>query len=214
MNASAPLMPKAAAVWLIENTALTFQQIGDFCKIHALEVQALADEEGARILGQSPVSSGELDSEEVTRCEKDAKQSLIMKKSDLPQPRLRSKGPRYTPVAKRGDKPDAISFLLKNHSELTDPQIIKLIGTTKNTINAIRERSHANISNIKPQNPVDLSLCTYVELEAALEKARKVYEKQVKALPPKPVQQTAAPAAEPSQPSTGFDFSNFLGTGN
>lgn len=213
MSSSAPLMPKASAVWLIENTALTFEQIGDFCKLHALEVQALADEEGARIVGQSPITSGELTSEEIERCEKDPKNILVMKKTDLPQPRLRSKGPKYTPVSKRGDKPDAIAYLLKNHAELSDPQITKLVGTTKNTINAVRDRTHSNIANIRPRSPVDLSLCTYVELEAALDKARKAYEKQGKALPQRPEETPEELATdEASQDNSGFDFSNFLGT--
>ncbi len=212
MNANAPLMPKATAVWLIENTALSFEQIADFCKMHALEIQALADEEGPRIIGQSPLASGELSREEIERCEKDPSGILIMKRNDLPQPKIRAKGPRYTPVSKRGDKPDAIAYLLKHHSELTDVQVTKLIGTTKTTIAAVRDRTHSNMTNIKPRNPVDLGLCTYVDLEAALEKARKAYEKQGKALPAKPAEVEYEDTS--AKKSSGFDFSNFLGTGS
>lgn len=208
MNAKAPLMPKAVAVWLIENTTLTFEQIADFCKLHMLEVQTLADEEGPRIVGQSPISSNELTREEIERCEKDPKNILVMKKSDLPQPKQRSKGPKYTPVSKRGDKPDAIAFLLKTHAELSDNQITKLIGTTKNTINSIRERTHSNISNIKPRHPVDLGLCTYSELELALEKAHKELEKQGKPIPGKV--QEIAQEEKPAESTSGFDFSNFI----
>lgn len=211
MNAKAPLMPKAVAVWLIENTALTFEQIADFCKLHTLEVQTLADEEGPRIVGQSPIASNELTQEEIERCEKDPKTILVMKKSDLPQPKQRSKGPKYTPVSKRGDKPDAIAYILKHHAELSDNQITKLIGTTKNTINAIRERTHSNISNIRPRHPVDLGLCTYGELEKALEKAHKELEKQGKPIPGK-VAESAPQDENESASTTGssFDFSNFL----
>lgn len=213
MNAKAPLMPKAVAVWLVENTALTFEQIADFCKLHKLEVQTLADEEGPRIVGQSPVSSNELTKEEIERCEKDPKAILVMKKSDLPQPKQRSKGPRYTPVSKRGDKPDAIAYLLKHHSELSDNQITKLIGTTKTTIAAIRDRTHSKISEIKPRHPVDLGICTYSDLEAAIEKAHKELIKQGKPIPGKVVPESGH-NSEPTSNSNsgGFDFSNFIGS--
>lgn len=216
MSQNAPLMPKATAVWLIENTGLSFEQIADFCHMHALEVQALADEEGPRIIGQNPVTSGELSREEIERCEKDPRGKLVMKKTDLPMPKPRAKGPRYTPISKRGDKPDAIAFILKHHSELTDVQISKLVGTTKTTIASVRDRTHSNMTNIKPRNPVDLGLCTYVELEKAIEKARKNLEKQGKAIP---VSEPIATGEEdaPQPKSGGFDFSNFLGksgTGN
>jgi hypothetical protein len=213
MNAKAPLMPKAVAVWLIENTGLTFEQIADFCKLHKLEVQALADEEGPRIVGQSPITSNELTSEEIEICEKNPGRMLIMKKSDLPQPKQRSKGPKYTPVSKRGDKPDAIAYILKTHAELSDNQITKLVGTTKTTISAIRDRTHSKISEIKPRHPVDLGLCTYSELEAALEKAHKELEKQGKPIPGKTSIMGDAPEDAQSQDEnsgSGFDFSNFL----
>jgi hypothetical protein len=138
---------------------------------------------------------------------------LIMKRSDLPQPKQRSKGPKYTPVSKRGDKPDAIAYLLKTHSELSDNQITKLIGTTKTTIAAIRDRSHSKISEIKPRHPVDLGLCTYSELEAALEKAHKELVRQGKPVPNKTSAMPELPEEsnnEDQHSGGGFDFSNFL----
>ena len=174
MSQTHPLMPKATAVWLIDNTVLTFDQIAEFCGLHALEVQALADGDvGSRIQGSNPITFNELTAEEIKRCEEDTGARLIIKKNDLPKPKKRSKGPKYTPISKRGDKPDAIAFLLKNHPELTDAQIVKLAGTTKNTINAVRDRTHANAQNIKPKDPVTLGLCSQTELNAIVEKAQK-----------------------------------------
>lgn len=209
-----PTMPKVTAVWLIENTALTFKQIATFCGLHDLEVQALADEDGMRITGQSPITEKILTREEIERCEADPEAQLQIQKSALPEPTKRVKGPRYTPVSKRGDKPDAIAWLLKYHPELSDAQIVKLIGTTKNTINAIRERTHANIANIKPRSPLDLGLCGYEELNKAVDKARAKMEKEGKALP---VVEAETPAIEEDEVTDnrtgGFDFSNFLNTG-
>lgn len=168
-----PLMPKATAVWLIENTGLTFDQIGEFCGMHPLEVQAIADGEvAAGIVGRNPVQHGELTQAELERCEKDPSARLKMAPSAVPKAAARTKGPRYTPLTKRQDKPDGIAWLVRNHPELSDAQISKLLGTTKNTINAVRDRTHWNISNIKPRHPVDLGLCTYMELNAAVQKAR------------------------------------------
>lgn len=213
MKQNAPLMPKAVAVWLIENTMLTFDQIADFCHLHSLEVQTLADEEGMKITGQSPLMTEELTRDEIERCEKDPEARLVIIKSDLPQPKIRSKGPRYTPVSKRGDKPDAIAWLLKHHPELTDANIVKLIGTTKNTINNIRNKTHSNMANIKPRSPIELGLCRYDEFETMVEKARAKWAKEGKALPKSEAQ--IEDEMETSQPEnkTGFDFSNFLGTG-
>ncbi|WP_142849841.1 DUF1013 domain-containing protein [Telmatospirillum sp. J64-1] len=159
-----PLMPKATAVWLVENTTLTFEQIADFCGMHSLEVQAIADGEVATgIVGLDPVASGQLTQEEIARCEKDENARLRLIASEISQPK--SKGARYTPVSKRQDRPDAIAWLLKHHPELTDAQICKLIGTTKPTILAVRDRTHWNAANIKPRNPVTLGLCTEADLE-------------------------------------------------
>lgn len=168
-----PLMPKATCVWLIDNTALTFEQIGAFCSMHALEVQAVADGEVAvGIIGRDPVAAGELTQQEIQRCEADPAARLKMAKISVPRASERTKGPRYTAMAKRQDKPDGVAWLVRNHPELADSQIGKLLGTTKNTIAAVRDRTHWNSQNIKPRHPVDLGLCTYLELNAAVEAAR------------------------------------------
>jgi hypothetical protein len=211
---NAPLMPKQVAVWLIENTMLTFGQIADFCQLHALEVQTLADEEGLRIAGQNPMNTGELTKEEIARCEADSDGKLIMVKSDLPQPMARSKGPRYTPISKRSDKPNAIAWLLKHHPELSDAQIVKVIGPTKLTIEKIRTRTHADMINIKAASPIELGLCKFDELDAVVQKARKKWEKEGKELPTSQASIENAYNDEPETPKTGFDFSNFLGTGS
>lgn len=169
-----PLMPKATAVWLVENTALTFDQIADFCGMHPLEVQGIADGEVAvGIQGMDPVTSNQLDKAELERAQEDSKYRMKLLKQDLPQPAKRTKGPRYTPVAKRQDKPDGIAWLLRFHPELKDSQVAKLIGTTKNTIGAVRDRSHWNSPNIRPKDPVLLGLCTQSDLNATVAKARK-----------------------------------------
>ena len=168
------LMPKATAVWLVEHTALTFEQISTFCGLHPLEVQGIADQEVAiGMVGLDPIANGQLTQEEIDRCAADPTARLKMAESDLPAPTQRSKGPRYTPVTKRGDKPDGISWLLKNHPELSDAAICRLIGTTKPTIAAVRDRTHWNSTNIKPSNPVLLGLCTQMELNTALSKIRR-----------------------------------------
>ena len=213
MKQNAPLMPKAVAVWLIENTMLTFDQIAEFCHLHALEVQTLADEEGMKIAGQNPILTNELTKEEIARCEQDPEARLVIIKTDLPQPKIRSKGPRYTPVSKRGDKPDAIAWLLKNHPELTDANIVKLIGTTKTTIGNIRNKTHLNMANIKARSPIELGLCRYDEFETMVEKARAKWAKEGKALPKTEAQIEDDMNNEPEVQKGGFDFSNFLGTG-
>jgi len=168
-----PLMPKATAVWLVENTSLSFDQISAFCGLHELEIRAIADGEVAiGMVGLDPIVNGQLTQAEIDRCQADPNARLRMAISDMPQPVARSKGPRYTPVTKRGDKPDAIAYLLKEHPELSDAQICKLIGTTKPTIQAIRDKSHWNSPNLKPRSPVMVGLCSYLELDAALTKAR------------------------------------------
>lgn len=169
-----PLMPKGTAVWLVENTTLTFEQIAEFCGLHPLEVQAIADGEVAiGIVGLDPVSSGQLTTEELARAQTDKTTKLRRAIKDLPSPVARAKGPRYTPVAKRGDKPDAIAWLLKNHPELSDTQLTRLIGTTKQTIAAVRDRTHRDSSNIKPRNPVLLGLTSQVEIDEAVAKSRR-----------------------------------------
>lgn len=164
-----PLMPKATAVWLVENTTLSFEQIAAFCGLHELEVQAIADGEVAvGMVGLDPVANGQLTKTEIERCEKNPDLRLKLLVADLPLPVTRSKGPRYTPITKRGDKPDAISWLVKHHPELSDAQTCRLIGTTKPTIAAVRDKTHWNAANIKPRSPVMLGLCSQRELEEAL----------------------------------------------
>lgn len=169
-----PLMPKATAVWLVENTALTFDQIAGFCGLHPLEVQGIADGEVAvGIIGQDPVRAGQLSREEIERCEGDSTAALVLDSEvakHIESTKNSKKKSRYTPVARRQDKPDAIAWLLKHCGGLPDAQIAKLIGTTKNTIQAVRDRSHWNISNISPRDPVLLGLCTQTELDRAVAK--------------------------------------------
>lgn len=167
-------MPKATAVWLIDNTTLSFDQIGDFVGLHSLEIQALADGEVAPgMQGLDPVQNGQLTAEEIKRCEENGAERLKMAKSDIPQPVVRHKGPRYTPVSKRADKPDGIAWLIKHHPELNDSQISRLIGTTKPTINAIRDKTHWNSDNLRPRSPMELGLCSQVELSTEIQKAIK-----------------------------------------
>ena len=168
------IMPKATAVWLIENTALTFDQIGDFTGLHPIEVQALADGDiGKGIVGRNPVEHNELTSEELEKAKADSSYNMKQARSDLPTVKMRAKGPKYTPVSKRGDKPDAIAWLLKMAPNLSDTQIGKLIGTTKTTIQAVKNRTHETSATLKPRSPVLLGLCTQAELDDAMAKARK-----------------------------------------
>ena len=175
-----PLMPKATAVWLVENTALTFEQIATFCGMHALEVQGIADGEvAAGIVGVNPVTAHQLTSDEIARCEADTKANLKLAgaaQQYITKAKKKKTG-RYTPVARRQDKPDAVAWLLKNHPYLSDPQITRLIGTTKSTIKGLRERTHWNISNITPKDPVLLGLCTQTELDGAVFLAKEQAEK-------------------------------------
>jgi hypothetical protein len=181
---AAPLMPKATAVWLVDKTTLSFDQIAEFCGLHKLEVQGIADGEVAQgINGLDPTLNGQLSAEEIARCEKDPRGRLKMIKSDLPQPVTRAKGPRYTPVSKRADKPDAIAYLIKNFPDLLDAQIARLLGTTKETIEKVRDRSHWNASNIKPNNPVLLGLCKQADLDAALKRAERRVQREKQGMP-------------------------------
>lgn len=169
-----PLMPKATAVWLIENTTLTFEQVADFCGMHTLEVQGIADGDVATsIIGLDPVTNGQLTREEIERCEKDSSARLhLTEKAKVYQALKKKKKGRYTPVARRQDKPDAIAWFLKHCPEIIDAQVVKLIGTTKSTINAVRNKTHWNSTNIKPKDPVLLGLCTQTELDKVLNAAR------------------------------------------
>jgi hypothetical protein len=167
-----PLMPHATASWLVDNTALTFEQIAEFCGLHILEVQAMADDlAGAKYTGRNPIHSGELSQAEIDRGQDNASYRLKMQRAPLAV--SRTKGPRYTPVSKRQDKPDGIAWILRHHPEISDAQIGKLIGTTRTTIAAIRDRSHWNIGNINPKDPVTLGLCSQRELDMLVSKAAK-----------------------------------------
>jgi len=169
-----PIMAKATAVWLVENTTLTFKQIADFCGLHELEVQGIADGDvAAGVRGFDPIANNQLNQEEIDKAEKDPTYALRLKFNPSAVGEEKRRGPRYTPLSKRQDRPAAILWLVKFHPELTDAQISKLVGTTKPTIQSIRERTHWNISNIQPIDPVALGLCKQSELDAAVQKAAK-----------------------------------------
>ncbi len=203
-----PLMPKATAVWMIESTTLSFEQIADFCLLHPLEVQGIADGEVAiGIIGIDPTTNGQLTSEEIARCVADPAARLKMAKQSIPLPVTRTKGPRYTPVSKRQDKPDAVAWLLRHHPELPESQISRLIGTTKQTIAAVRDRTHWNSPNLRPRDPVLLGLCSQTDLNQAILRARKAAEKAGVHHPAPPAGELAK---EPSKLPGGFDISQFL----
>ena len=197
------LMPKATAVWLIEQTSLTFEQIADFCGLHPLEVQGIANEDVAKgIRGVDPIAQGFLSREEIAQGEADPAyrmKAIDAKRIDVPQPK--KKGARYTPIARRQDRPDAIAWFLRNHPEVSDVKVAKLIGTTKATIEQVRERKHWNSSQIKPVDPVSLGLCSQIELDAvvaegAAQRAREDAKKR------KAEGATLKPAAETVPPET------------
>ncbi len=198
-----PLMPKATAVWLVENTSLTFEQVAEFCGLHVLEVKGIADGDVAQgIKGMDPVASGQLTRAEIERCQNDSDARLQVSESKYKLPPIAPrKGPRYTPVSRRQDRPDAIAWLLRYHPELTDAQISKLVGTTKPTIQSIRDRSHWNSANIKPVDPVTLGLCTQIELDAIVQKAaRKLERERKKAAKEAGISETLLPASETIAP--------------
>ena len=179
---NAPFMPKATAVWLVENTTLTFKQIANFCKLHELEIKGIADGDVAKgIKAYNPILAGQLSREEIDVCSKDPEKNLnLNKRSEDVQVKERKK-PKYTPLSKRQDRPDAILWLCKNYSELTDGQISKLVGSTKGTVSLIRKRSYWNFSSLKPRDPVILSLCTQEIFENSLAKAKRRVEREKKA---------------------------------
>lgn len=161
---SLPLMPKATAVWLVENTSLSFSQIAEFCGIHELEIQAIADGDTAMgIIGQDPIKTGQLTKEEIKRCEHNHNASLKLIEKEMIK--SKNKGAKYTSVAKRQDRPDAIAWILKHHPDMPNLQIKKLLGTTDQTIDSIKNKTHKKIATIKPTNPVTLGLCTEADLE-------------------------------------------------
>ncbi|HEX3701571.1 MAG TPA: cell cycle transcriptional regulator TrcR [Phenylobacterium sp.] len=167
------LMPKATAVWLVDNTSLTFDQIADFCGLHPLEVKGIADGEVARdIRGADPIANGQLNREELDRAEKDPKYRMKAQKSRHAEYlKPQKKGPKYTPVSRRQDRPDAIAWFLRNHPEVADSQIARILGTTKATIDSVRNRAHWNSANIKPVDPVTLGLVQQLELDEVVRKA-------------------------------------------
>lgn len=220
------LMPKATAVWLIDNTTLTFDQIADFCGLHHLEVKGIADGDVAENMrGVDPIAGGELSRDEIKSGEADSEYRMKVapsKIAHIPQPKR--KGARYTPVARRADKPDAIAWFIRNHPEVTDAQIGKLIGTTKSTITNVRERTHWNAQNIKPVDPVTLGLCTQIELDAIIaksaDKRRKMEAERAEnedgpgiapAEQPAPFAGEATPDADEASPNLSADdiFKNF-----
>ena len=171
---NAPLMPKATAIWLVENTSLTFDQIARFCKLHPLEVKGIADGEvGAGIRGADPITSGQLTRDEIARAEKDSGYDLKLATSKVVLPPVKRRGPRYTPLSRRQDRPNAILWLVRNHPELKDAQIMRLVGTTKTTLQAIRERTHWNSAQLAPMDPVTLGLCSQIDLDLEVQRASK-----------------------------------------
>lgn len=205
MSNRKPLMPKATAVWLVENTSLSFDQIAEFCGLHNLEVKGIADGDVAQgIKGQDPITSGQLTREEIARAETNEKLSLRLAEPKYEMPVVKSKkGPRYTPVSRRQDRPNAVLWLMRSHPELKDSQIMRLVGTTKPTIAAIRERTHWNSQNLQPQDPVTLGLCSQVDLDAEVKKSSKRAQPGV-AVPDAPVVERAGTLLPASQTIPGL----------
>jgi hypothetical protein len=184
-------MPKATAVWLVDNTSLSFDQIAEFCKLHPLEVGAIADGEAAQgIKGMDPVMTGQLSRDEIARAEADPNHRLKLLEPKVRVPEAKRKGPRYTPLSKRQDRPNAILWLVRNHPELKDAQISRLVGTTKSTIEQIRNRTHWNAAKLTPMDPVTLGLCSQIDLDLEVQRASR-------GLPPQaPTGDTLLPASE------------------
>jgi hypothetical protein len=191
---SLPLMPKATAVWLIDKTSLSFDQIAAFVGMHPLEIQAIADGEVAiGIVGHDPIGSGQLTREEIARCEANPDARLRLAESTVVLPKPKGKGARYTPVSKRNDRPDGIAWLLRNFPMLSDQQVGKLLGTTKDTIAKVRDKAHWNSANIKPRDPVILGLCTQTDLNREVQQAIEKAEREGRPIPQAPVD-AGAPA--------------------
>ncbi|WEJ58028.1 cell cycle transcriptional regulator TrcR [Devosia sp. FJ2-5-3] len=168
------LMPKATAVWLVDNTALSFEQIAAFCTLHPLEVQGIADGDVASgIMGVNPVQNGQLSREEIEKAEKDPNYRLKLSDPKVRVAAVKRKGPRYTPISRRNERPNAIKWLVRNHPELKDAQIMRLVGTTKSTIDSVRENSHWNAANLTAMDPVTLGLCSQIELDLEVKRASK-----------------------------------------
>ena len=203
MSARKPLMPKATAVWLVENTSLTFEQIAEFCGLHVLEVKGIADGDVAQgIKGMDPISNGQLSREEIKTAEENHDRRLHLADTKVDIPEVKTKpGPRYTPVSRRQDRPNAVVWLLRNHAELKDSQIMRLVGTTKPTIASIRDRTHWNSNNLVPQDPVTLGLCSQTDLDNEVGKAARRLEREKKDQQKKPDKAgTLLPTAETTEP--------------
>lgn len=198
---NAPLMPKATAVWLVDNTALSFDQIAAFCKLHPLEVKAIADGEAAQgIKGLDPIMTGQLTREELEKAQNDTNHRLKLAPPKVVVPEPKRRGPRYTPVSKRQDRPNAILWLVRNHPELKDAQIVRLVGTTKPTIEAIRNRTHWNSAQLTPMDPVTLGICKQIDLDMEVKKsAANAPQKQEL-----PEEQTLLPTEETVNPEDPF----------
>lgn len=209
MNNVAPLMPKATAVWLVENTSLTFEQIADFCKLHPLEVKGIADGEvAAGIKGHDPITSGQLVREEIAAGEKDKAHHLKLAVSKVVLPPVKkTRGPRYTPLSRRQDRPSAILWLVRNHPELKDAQIMRLVGTTKSTLQSIRDRTHWNAAGLSPLDPVTLGLCSQIDLDFEVSRAAKdrpPAEDRGQTLLPAEITTAPHPATNPSSDADVF----------
>jgi uncharacterized protein len=193
------LMPKATAVWLVDNTALSFDQIATFCKLHPLEVKAIADGEAAQgIKGLDPIATGQLSRDEIVRGEGNPNHKLKLSEPKVRVPESKRRGPRYTPVSKRQDRPNAILWLVRNHAELKDAQISRLVGTTKSTIEQIRDRTHWNSANLTPMDPVTLGLCSQIDLDLEVERASRGR--------PLPTAEELDATLQPAAQTEGLDF--------
>lgn len=204
--ADRPLMPIATAVWLIDNTSLSFDQIADFCGLHPLQVKGIADGDvGAGVRGIDPITTHQLTREEIEKGQDDENHKLKLSRPKTIVAEKTRKGPRYTPVSKRQNRPDAIAWMVRNHPEVSDAQIAKLLGTTKTTIQSVRDRSHWNSANLEPRDPVGLGLCTQIDLDGVVRKAAAKRAKMMKDAPPaegpslEPVQEPAAEEEAPEQ---------------
>lgn len=194
--ADRPLMPIATAVWLIDNTSLSFDQIADFCGLHPLQVKGIADGDvAAGVRGIDPITNHQLSREEIEKGEADDSYKLKLSRPKTIVADKPRKGPRYTPVSKRQNRPDAIAWMVRNHPEISDAQIAKLLGTTKTTIQSVRDRTHWNSANLQPRDPVGLGLCTQIDLDAVVRKAAAKRAKMMKDQP----QPEAGPSLEPTQ---------------
>ena len=195
------LMPKATAVWLVDNTALSFEQIATFCKLHPLEVKAIADGEAAQgIKGLDPISTGQLSRDEIAKAESNPNHKIKLSEPKVRVPESKRRGPRYTPVSKRQDRPNAILWLVRNHAELKDAQISRLVGTTKSTIEQIRDRSHWNSANLTPMDPVTLGLCSQIDLDLEVERASRGR--------PLPTQEELDATLQPAAATAGLGYNS------